>query len=498
MHRFIIILLCIFSVSLQANPVKPIINANFLATKTDNNKLDLRYGKIEDQHIPDIKQFLINHPEITEVDLSHNDELSGKSFVAIATLPQLRVLNLQRGSKRCDKDFTHCTGGLNAGEMESIAVKTQLVELNIDSHSIGDEGANALVQNNTTLKKLSVIHNELTDLGIEALSYHPAIQTLNIIMNAVGHEGAMALTKNKTLKSLTIAAKKFDDYVALAFANTTTLKELSIRGLAINDALIQAFSQNQSLESLSLWHVPLTVDQAKMLAQNTRLKTLGLSGSIIFFDNEPDPDHFPGIGDEGAIALAQNTTLQHLILIAEDLTPLSMAAFAQNTTLKSLNLDFNRELGDEGLLQLSSGNSQLEKLVMGICNIGDEGVNNISHMKQLNNLSLLGNHIGDKGAHTLSQNTTLRKLILMGNEIGDAGAVSLSQNTTLEYLSLIFNNIGFIGVRALKNNKHFKYLEVAFQRDDDWLNPETKAFTLQEMYQRVAPLAVNRHLMAAR
>jgi len=99
MRRFIIILLCIFSASLKANPVKPLINASFLATKMENNQLNLRYGKIEDQHIPEIIQFLTNHPEITEVDLSHNDKLSGKSFVAIATLPQLRVLNIQRGSK---------------------------------------------------------------------------------------------------------------------------------------------------------------------------------------------------------------------------------------------------------------------------------------------------------------------------------------------------------------------------------------------------------------
>lgn len=496
MRRFIIILLCLFSASLEANPVKPIINASFLAMKTDNNKLDLHYGKIEDQHIPDIIQFLINHPEITEVDLSHNDELSGNSFVAIATLPQLRVLNLGRGSKLCEKDYDHCIGGLNASEMGSIALQLHLTDLNIDLHSIGDEGAKALAHN-TTLKKLSVHYNHLTDKGVEALMYHPALKALDLAMNTVSNKGAMALAENKTLEILNINAKKLDTDVALAFANTTTLKELSIVGLEINDAIIHAFSQNQSLESLSLWHVPLTVDQAKMLAQNTRLKTLALSGSIISFDNEPGPDHFNGIGDEGAIALAQNTTLQHLVLIAEDLTPISMAAFAQNTTLKSLNLDFNRELGDEGLLQLSSGNSQLEKLVMGICNIGDEGVNNLAHMKQLKNLTLLGNHIGDKGAHTLSQNTTLRKLILMGNEISDAGAVSLSQNTTLEYLSLLFNKIGFIGVRALKNNKHFKYLEVAYQRDGDWLDSKKPAFKLQEMYQRVGPLKVTGHLMAS-
>ena len=90
----------------------------------------------------------------------------------------------------------------------------------------------------------------------------------------------------------------------------------------------------------------------KALAANTTLRSLNLMASNTLNN---------GLGDEAAKALAANTTLTTLNLYQNAITTVGAKALAANTTLRHLNLLSNPFIGIEGIQALAS-NSTIETL----------------------------------------------------------------------------------------------------------------------------------------
>ena len=153
------------------------------------------------------------------------------------------------------------------------------------------------------------------------------------------------------------------------------------------------------------------------------------------------------IGDEGAKALANNTSLTSLYLELSRIGHEGVKALANNTSLTSLCLSSN--------------------------NIDHEGAKALANNTSLTSLDLRGNRIGDEGAKALANNTSLTSLILYNNKIGDEGAKALANNISLTSLGLQANNIGNEGVCAFKEalkegrNQRLLSLELPQRLPDD-------------------------------
>ena len=214
-----------------------------------------------------------------------------------------------------------------------------LLELDLSSNEISDEGATALQQalkGNTTLQRLNLSSNEISDEGAtalqQALKGNTTLQRLNLSSNEISDEGATALAQvvkgNTTLKMLDLARNQIGDEGATALAQamkgyrSTTLRTLDLSSNEISDVGATAL--------------------ALAMKGNTTLQFLGLSHNLI--------------GDEGATALAH--------------------AMKGNTTLELLDLN-NNQISDEGataLAQAMKGNTILPVLYLADNQISDEGV----------------------------------------------------------------------------------------------------------------------------
>jgi len=185
-------------------------------------------------------------------------------------------------------------------------------------------------------------------------------------------------------------------------------------------------------------------------------------------------------------------------------TALAEALRQPTTTVRTLTLEWNDQLGDEGAAALGNAlrhNSALRSLGLERCGVGDVGAAALgvalrdNPASQLHELRLEGNRIGvDGAAHLaaalstvpregeltgaatrlrtlglalnpldaagaallargLQRNDGLESLDLAGCNIGDEGAVALATalrgNTALRNLNLLSNGIGAVGARAL-------------------------------------------------
>ncbi len=157
-----------------------------------------------------------------------------------------------------------------------------------------------------------------------------------------------------------------------------------------------------------------------------------------------------GTRDDGAIALAEKTTLATLNLHDNEIGYDGIKALSRNTTLTNLNLSLNKA-GNIGAIELAK-NITITTLILSYNEIRDDGAIVLAKNTIIINLNLSGNEIGDDGAIALAANTTLINLNLLDNVVGNIGAIVLAGNTTITTLDLSYNPIGDTGTIALTAN----------------------------------------------
>lgn len=412
--------------------------------------LDLSYGSLEDKDMPGIIEFLKNHPEITSLNLEGNGELTGVGLIPLASIETILNLNLARNHKDCPNGV--CIGGLEAKDVTAFANNKSLKILNLDMHSIDDDGAIALAKN-TTLEKLYVSSNNIKDVGGVALAQNRTLKELSLWANdEVGLQTAEALAKNRTLRKLNLKQTSIPDQGAIALAENVILKQLNLSATDVTDIGTAALAKNQTLQRLDLCWSHIGLNGALALAANKTLVSVSLCGD--FFNERP-----PRIGDEGAVAFGHNTTLRELELDNEDISSAGVSELVKNPALKILWLSENRKIGDEGAILIAQHSNQFIELGLPVCRLTDKGAQALASMSGPKKIFAGFNFISDVGAEALGKNTSVRELDLMINEIHDEGAVALAQNKTLSRLNVLFNRIGIIGNKALENNHYIQNIE---------------------------------------
>lgn len=165
------------------------------------------------------------------------------------------------------------------------------------------------------------------------------------------------------------------------------------------------------------------------------------------------------IGDEGAKALAGNTRLVALSVVACGIGAKGAEELARTTSLRYLNIGYNG-LNNEVVMAFSS-NTSLTSLKVTHCGLKSVGAKELAKNTNLRSLAIGVNEIGDEGAQAFADNTTLTTLNLNMSAITDVGAKAFIKNTTIKILDLSNNSkIQNEAADALLANRHLFELDV--------------------------------------
>lgn len=166
---------------------------------------------------------------------------------------------------------------------------------------------------NSFITKLTLIANNISDIGANALANVTTIEELDLHSNNIKAAGAKALANSKSLKILSLAENLVDFYpqsgfvfsnssiemleMIEAFINNKNIINLSFQSCHLSDELITPLiSKNCTIKILNVIHNDLTSKVLECIGENKTLEILNISS------NE--------ITDKGLEYLSQNTTLK--------------------------------------------------------------------------------------------------------------------------------------------------------------------------------------------
>ena len=366
---------------------------------------------------------------------------------------------------------------------KAIQINTTLQKLDMSNNSISDHGAAAISDSlkiNVSLQELNLGWNNITTEGAkkiaEAIQVTKTLQTLNLLSNNISDDGTAAISDslkiNVSLQELNLAYNKITTEgvkkIAEAIQVTKTLQKLDLWNNNISDdgaaAISDSLKINVSLQELNLAMNNITTEGAKKIAEAIQvtktLQTLNLSCN--------------NISDDGTAAMSDslkiNVSLQKLNLRYNKITTEGVKKIAEaiqvTKTLQKLDLSSNN-ISDNGAAAISDSlkiNLSLQELNLAVNKITTEGAKKIAEAiqvtKTLQKLNLDRNNISDDGAAAISDslkiNVSLQELNLAENKITTEGAKKIAEaiqvTKTLQKLNLSYNNISDDGAAAISDS----------------------------------------------
>nr|XP_002132102.1 dynein regulatory complex subunit 5-like [Ciona intestinalis] len=171
-------------------------------------KLCIYKSKVDDEKVRVLISHLLDHPNLTEIDFSHNC-IGDRGARAIGKLinnrcPKLRKVDVYDNIIRSE--------GAKAIAF-ALTKNSTLQSLNLRLNRLGDEGGQVLCKallKNNTLKELNVASNELTEptaaILSQVLQSNTSLTSMNLSGNRIGVDGGKQLQEgmesNKTIVEL--------------------------------------------------------------------------------------------------------------------------------------------------------------------------------------------------------------------------------------------------------------------------------------------------------
>jgi len=228
---------------------------------------------------------IAEHDSLTAMQLPSNEILT---TTAISTKMNADYSNLKLEEKIavCEpfSEVNLLGQQLTDRDMETVIgqviIKKQCTALWLEYNEITSQGTSLLagaLYNNTTLEKLSLHNNRVSDMGVhslaQALSFdNSTLKELDLSWNGITDEGAQHLAEmlmtNKTLSRLNLSENQITDQgvqmlaIALAHHNTT-LKRLDLETNKLMsdsciDSLVEILEHNRSLVTLDVRYCNLS------------------------------------------------------------------------------------------------------------------------------------------------------------------------------------------------------------------------------------------------
>ena len=230
-------------------------------------------------------------PELVELDLSSNTNLTGAAMKSITALPKLERLtlvqtrfndlNTRRLSRLGALEVLDLRGNMEAGDM-TLGVVGGLPKLRAFKHRstvVTDDGM-AELANSGTLESLLLQDFAITDASGLHLAALANLTSLEIFRcQGFGSEGVLALAPLKKLSRLTLRdLPEVGDPALAVLGDLPGLKRLSLHELAsVGDAGLAQLAAAERLEVLDIWSVPKMTDAtAAVIAGLPNLRELSI------------------------------------------------------------------------------------------------------------------------------------------------------------------------------------------------------------------------------
>jgi hypothetical protein len=221
-----------------------------------------------------VETIAASFPELVELDLSSNTNLTGAAMKSIATLPKLERLtlvqtrfndlNLRRLAKLGGLKAVDLRGNMEAGDM-TLGVLAGLPHLRALKHRssvVTDEGLADLAKS-ATLDSLLAQDFAITNASGPHLAALANLTSLEIFRcQGFGSEGVLALAPLKKLSRLTLRdLPEVGDAGLPVVADLPALKRLYLHELAsVGDEGLKHLAAAGELEVLDIWSVPKMTD----------------------------------------------------------------------------------------------------------------------------------------------------------------------------------------------------------------------------------------------
>ncbi|XP_041693441.2 NACHT, LRR and PYD domains-containing protein 12 isoform X1 [Coregonus clupeaformis] len=408
-------------------------------------------NELDDHSLVEEVQIYLKSGGDSKVELTYS-HWSAMAFVMLSSDEELDVFDL--------KKFVRSDEGVLRMMPVMKASKTTLLNSCNITWRYCEKLALAFSSSTSSMRKLDLSHNRLTDTGVELL--------------CVGLGNPLCKLETLKLSGCKVQEEGCASLASALMSNPAHLKELDLSYNNPGDSGVKQLCAalevpHCKLETLSLVNCSLTGTCCEALASALRSN----SSSLRELDLSKNDLHNMGLELLSAGLRSINCKLETLRLLdcqvtEQDFSFLGSAMGSNPSHLRELDLTSNHNLQDSGLAYLSAalGNllCKLETLRLEACGVTEEGFSSLacalksnpSHLKQLD---LSSNKAGDAGAILLSAalehpGCELLKLRLcdcgMTNEGWAFLASPLRSNPShLRELDLSKNALGDSGVKIL-------------------------------------------------
>lgn len=252
--------------------------------------------------------------------------------------------------------------------------------------------------------------------------------------------------------------------------NNITRLQICFCSNVSNVELFSFISQMPSLQQLSFFFCDCEIDKImhSIAPLVSKLQSLSLSGcSKLSADGlramttlssltKLKLDHCTGINSlQGYEVLSSLSHLSTLSLVNVQLNDKCFEQVARLTTsLQSLNIEENSYITDKSFRMVVSLLTNLTNLKVGVCQVTDKGWSNVTHLKQLKKLKILGStNLTNNGLHFLSLLSDLQSLTLAYcDQLNNSSLAIIQQLQSLTHLELHSLNITRSAVEELEHS----------------------------------------------
>ncbi|MHB1948259.1 MAG: leucine-rich repeat domain-containing protein [Gammaproteobacteria bacterium] len=322
---------------------------------------------------------------------------------------------------------------------------------NVNSENVSSL-ANMLATNKT-LDTLYFIKAHIGPAELEKIATNKNIDSYALVGNHIDDKSFLALNSNKSIRLLIFGESSVSVDALNKFIDIHPIDFLGLENIALSDTEFNSIIQHIDTQQLTT----LFIDNisAKNIAAIKQLNQL----NDLMIKNQQ-------ISNETMTAISQLQKLNALDLTDNDFNPAAVRDLANLKNLRSLkiiNTHANNSLsnfgiGDKGALILA----QLPKLVSLTLidqNITDTGAIAIANSTS-SQLNLHSNKVGNAGGIALAHNTRIDDLDISQNLLTDVSAYEFAKTMTLKDLVVCNNDFSLEAISALKNNKLFHKLKV--------------------------------------
>ena len=446
---------------------------------THNNVVQSEFLQIKQS----VKQMFYHlHQSLCEVHASWNEIVSANEGVKLKSVIVVFYSNEMLSNDDAREDvwsFDTISDSKYRAKFLSNCLKedNRLQELELCNHNINVVMLANAVQINTTLLKLNISCNTLSDEGIAAISeclkVNNILKELNISKNEISSEGAMtiaeALQLNTALVKLDISRNMLSDKGALSITAclkiNCILQELNMsqNKITSNGAMriAEAIRLNATLMKLDISCNKLLDEGAAAISDSLKINDVILELNIS--DNE-----ITNVGAKKiAEALQSNASLTKLDISSNTLSIKGASAISDslkyNRTLQELNISSavlasNNRASDEEIFINFSPSNTLQYDIINIFHVNKLDISNnavcsavisscIKNNKFLQDLNISENQITSDGARSIADaiavNSKLRRLDISKNYITSEGLLCLLKinNSVLQFLNITYNNV---------------------------------------------------------